>query len=421
MNFSSSERQKKIYTDGALAHKPTIPIDFPTLESQARKRMPKAGFDYVATGAGNEIGIQNNLNAFQKYQIIPRAATGIKQIDLSTTIVGTKFNTPIAFAPVGVLDLACPKGDIELAHAAKLCTTPMIFSNQACTPMETCASILQDSPHWFQLYFSKSKPLVESFVQRAVACGSKAIVLTTDTTSLGWRTRDLNNAYLPFIHGQGIAQYTSDPVFQSIMQEHSLEPSSKTKISLQSIFLLQKLLKNYPGNWYQNLKPKKPIQAVKSFIQIYSRTDLNWEDIRWLRSICPIPLLIKGILHEEDAKKAIDIGADGIIVSNHGGRQVDYNISSLDALVNIKAHVDSNFPLLLDSGIRTGTDIFIALALGASSVLIGRPYVYALTVNKSHGVIELIQNLVAELEITMKLCGVESVIELKNRNLLKSK
>nr|MBP6522854.1 alpha-hydroxy-acid oxidizing protein [Saprospiraceae bacterium] len=332
--------------------------------------------------------------------------------DLSIDLFGTKSVAPVLFAPIGVLSLAHPNGDLELAEASAASGVPMIFSNQASHSMEACASRLSGNNYWFQLYFSKSNELVESFVSRAENCGCKAIVLTLDTTTLGWRQRDLNNAYLPFIKGLGIAQYTSDPVFKRLMQNADLTPNTKTPFNLSKLLLAHQLMRNYPEPYFTNWKTKNPIKAVKTFIDLYSRPNLNWEDIKWLRSITKLPILLKGILHPSDAMRTIDTGIDGIIISNHGGRQIDQVISSLDALKEIKKTVPANYPLLLDSGVRTGTDIFTALALGAKGILLGRPYVYALALQGKHGVLEYCRNLLAEFEITMSLAGSKSLQEL---------
>ncbi|MBK9272103.1 MAG: alpha-hydroxy-acid oxidizing protein [Saprospiraceae bacterium] len=414
--FNPADRQKEIYTEGAMGHKPKLPIDFKTLEQKASKILSKNAFGYIATGAGQEEGILNNQIAFSSWNIVPAVASGIQNLNTNREILGLDLPWPIMYAPVGVLDLARPKGDLLLAKASKQTEIPMIISNQASTPMEEIARALHSQNFWFQLYFSKSKELVRSFVYRAESCGAKAIVLTLDTTTLGWRHRDLNNAYLPFIRGLGIAQYTSDPVFKALLQDVNLHTQKSTGNIFQKLRLLHELLRNYPGSYMSNLKSKEPIKAVRNFIEIYSRPELNWEDIRWLKEISNIPVLLKGILHPNDAKKAHDIGIDGIVVSNHGGRQIDKVLSSLEALVEIKKIIPQDYPLILDSGIRTGTDIFIALALGAKAVLLGRPYVYGMAINGSQGVVEISKNILAEFEITMKLAGcpnIESITEEK--------
>ncbi|MEO6693290.1 MAG: alpha-hydroxy-acid oxidizing protein, partial [Saprospiraceae bacterium] len=381
--FRASELFKKIYLSGNSGFKPNLPFDFASLEKLAKSKMSKEAFDYVATGAGNHRGILNNTKAFQNYEILPRMAHGINEVNLESKLFNTRLPVPIMFAPVGVLELAHPNADLELAMASKSLEVPMILSNQASIPMEQVANVLCQTDHWFQLYFSKNYELVESFVQRAERCGSKAIVLTLDTTTLGWRSLDLGNGFLPFARGMGIAQYTSDPIFKMLIKD-SVMPMSDVPVSLNLIWNTFQMMRKYPGSFLKNFRSKEPILAVRKFLEIYSKPNLNWEDIIWLRSKTKLPIILKGILRSDDALKAVDIGIDGIIVSNHGARQLDQVIGSVNALVEIKKHLPSEYPLLIDSGIRSGTDIFISLALGAKSVLLGRPYVYSLAIGGSN-------------------------------------
>ncbi|MDQ3142890.1 MAG: alpha-hydroxy-acid oxidizing protein [Bacteroidota bacterium] len=413
------QRQKEIFQNGSIGIKSKIPVEFLILESNAQKILSPKAFAYIATGAGSETGMRNNSDAFSNYSILPKMAHGLNGVNYNIELLGTNSTTPFMFAPIGVLDLAYPKGDIEVAKAAKVFEIPMIFSNQASTSMEECSTILGDSPHWFQLYFSKSKELVESFIQRAEQSNCKAIVLTLDTTLLGWRPRDLNNAYLPFIEGLGIAQYTSDPYFQSLLRKKSAQKNSNTNFHINQLFLLHKLVRNYPGNYFSNLISKDAVSAVRTFVDLYTRPNLSWEDVSWLKSITKLPLILKGILRSDDAKKAIDCGADGIVVSNHGGRQIDHVISSLDALIDIRKNIPKNFPLMIDSGIRKAADIFISLALGANAVLIGRPYVYALAIDGSRGVQDYISNLNAEFELIMHLSGCSNLKDINSDMILK--
>ncbi len=382
------------------------------LEKLAEKKLRKEAFDYIACGAGQEDGIRNNRTAFSSYQIMPRMASGLRAVETEVQLLGQSLPYPVLFAPVGVLGLAHPRGDLELAAASSQTRVPMIFSNQASVPMEETAQMIHNCPYWFQLYFSKSRELVESFVHRAESCGCSALVLTLDTTTLGWRTRDLDNAYLPFIRGLGIAQYTSDPVFRKLMADTDLSSQNSSGFTLRKLALAHSMMKNYPGSYWKNWRTKDPIKAVRKFIEIYSRPELSWDDVAWLKSITKLPLIIKGVLTVEDSLRAMDAGADAIVVSNHGGRQVDRVISSLDALVSIRKNVPAAFPLLLDSGIRSGTDVFIALASGASAVLVGRPYVYAMALQGKEGIAEYTSNLLAELLITMKLTGCSKISDI---------
>lgn len=409
-------RQREIYLNGFSGIKSKIPFDSDELEKQARLKLCKKAFGYIYTGAGSNQGVRNNIQAFNQYSILPRMLQGSESTDLSSVILDTKLPYPFLFAPVGVLELAHAKGDVELARASKITGVPMIQSNQASCSMETCADVLDGTDHWFQLYFSKSRALVESFVQRALESGNKAIVLTLDTTILGWRNIDLANGYLPFLYGKGIAQYTSDPIFKKLMKDAETKSTSN---KTPGILDLIELFKSYPDSFVNNLKSKNPVKAVRTFVDIYSKPDLSWDDIKWLKSISKLPVVLKGILHPEDAKKALDHGIDGIIVSNHGGRQVDNVHSSLEALVEIKRVLPDTYPLLLDGGIRKASDVFIALALGAKAVCLGRLYVYALALGGKEGVTELIQNLASELQTMMSLAGCKSVSEI-NADYIKS-
>jgi lactate 2-monooxygenase len=291
----------------------------------------------------------------------------------------------------------------------------MIFSNQASRPMEEVGRILGDSPHWFQLYWSRSDQLVESLVARAKRCGCEAIVVTLDTTLLGWRTRDLERAYLPFLRGKGIAQYTSDPIFTHLLAEPGAAPPSEQqpKPNLHALRTLIALTRAYPGSFWPTLISGRGRAAVQRFIDVYSRPTLTWEDLPFLRARTDLPILLKGILHRKDARRAIEAGVDGIIVSNHGGRQIDGSIATLEALPEIVRVVDGRIPILLDSGVRGGADAFKAIALGASAVMIGRPYVYGLAVAGRAGVREVLQNFLADFELTMALAGASAVTDIK--------
>lgn len=412
-------RQKEIYLNGFLGRKIRLPFDFNELEKQAENKLGKKAFGYIAAGAGSSRGIQNNLDAFCDYTILPRMLNGSDHPELGLSIFNTQLPFPLLFAPVGVLGLAHPKGDLEMTEASKLTGMPMIQSNQASFSMEACAEVLHNTDHWFQLYFGKSRDLVESMVHRAKLTGNKAIVLTLDTTILGWRNKDLANGFLPFMYGLGIAQYTADPVFKQLMEKCDLTTGEQlnARPGIQDAITL---FSSYPDSLINNFKTRNPVKAVKTFLDLFSKTDLSWDDVRWLREQTKLPLLLKGILHPEDARKAIDYGIDGIIVSNHGGRQVDHVHSTLDSIVEIKKVIPEEFPLILDSGIRKAADIFIAMALGAKAVCVGRPYVYALALGGRDAVVEYIQNLVSELQITMSLVGCKSLSEI-NRDCIQNK
>jgi lactate 2-monooxygenase len=279
--------------------------------------------------------------------------------------------------------------------------------------MEETARAMGDAPRWFQLYWSTSNELVASFVSRAEKCGCSAIVLTLDTTMLGWRVRDLDLAYLPFLRGRGIAQYTSDPVFLEALQETLRQsPPPGGRITLAAIASLWELAGSHPGSRVANLRSGLARAAVRRFIETYSRPSLSWKDLAFLRERTRLPILLKGILHPADAVAAIEHGMDGIIVSNHGGRQVDGAIGTMDALSAIADVVAGRVPVLLDSGVRSGADVFRALALGATVVGLGRPYVWGLAAGGEEGVREVIRNLRADFDLTLGLAGCASVSEI---------
>ena len=224
------DRQTAIYLGGVSGRRPRVPPDPDRLQEAARKAMPADHYAYVAAGAGTGTvdTVRENRAAFARWRIVPRMLRGAAQPDASVELFGRRLASPFLLAPVGVLELAHRDADVAVARAARETGVPMIFSNQASVPMEECAEALGGSPRWFQLYWSTSDELVESFVARAEACGCEAIVLTLDTTIVGWRPRDLEPAFLPFLRGQGIAQYTSDPVFLRLMAEGSQSGDSPT-------------------------------------------------------------------------------------------------------------------------------------------------------------------------------------------------
>jgi lactate 2-monooxygenase len=408
-------RQTQIYLDGVSGRRPHVPIDASRLETAAKKRMRPEAFAYVAAGAGNEGTLAANRAAFDHWRIVPRMLRDVERRDTSVELFGRRLPHPFLLAPVGVLELAHPEADCAVARAARDTGTTMVFSNQASKPMEGVARILEESPHWFQLYWSRSDALVESLASRAERCGCGAIVVTLDTTMLGWRSRDLEGAYLPFLHGKGIAQYTSDPVFRDLIAGHA-SPSGpdqpQPRPTLAALRTLIELTRAYPDGFLATLRSGRGRAAVQRFTEIYSRPSLTWETLVFLRERTTLPIVLKGILHADDAARAVAEGIDGVIVSNHGGRQVDGAIATLDALPAVVEAIDGRIPVLLDSGVRGGADVFKALALGARAVLIGRPYVYGLTIAGRTGVREVIENLAADFDLTMGLAGRRSVSEI---------
>ena len=415
------DRQRLIYGNGMSGKKSMIPFHAQALRERAKEKMSEHAWAYIDGGAGNEDSIDANTAAFSNVSIRPHMMRPNETADFSASLLGMKLPFPLLLAPIGALDLICPGADRMVARACGDTGIPMIFSNQAGTPMEVCAAEMGDTPRWFQLYWSKSDDLVLSLVRRAEACGCRAIVLTVDTTLLGWRCRDLSLGYLPFLRGMGIAQYTSDPVFMRLLRNaRSGAPADITAaaaqtrppITLTTIANLLRQKSHYPGGLWKNLFNKDPLEAVRLFINIYSNPALSWDKVIWLRGQTQLPIIIKGILRPEDAVQAAASGADGIIVSNHGGRQVDGAIPAIDALVLIRAALPKPFPVILDSGIRCGSHMLKALALGADAVLLGRPYAYGLGIKRQEGVKEVIMNLVNDFELTARLAGCRHLSEI---------
>jgi lactate 2-monooxygenase len=325
--------------------------------------------------------------------------------------------TPLILAPIGVLEMAHARADLAVARAAAAEGVPLIFSNQASVPMETCATAMGDGVRWFQLYWSKDDRLVISFLHRAEACGCRALVVTLDTTLLGWRPRDLDLGSLPFLRGMGIAQYTSDPVFCEGLAGAQTEPATDRVKPPKNLFSLEarwKQIRRHPGSLLCNLRSGAPQAAVRKFLNIYSRASLTWKDLAWLREHTRLPILLKGILSAEDARLAIEHEVAGIIVSNHGGRQVDGAVAAINALPEVVKVANGRLPILFDSGIRSGADVFKALALGASAICLGRPYVYGLAIAGERGVRNVIQNILAEFDLTMALAGCATLDDVAN-------
>nr|WP_311769352.1 alpha-hydroxy-acid oxidizing protein [Humibacillus xanthopallidus] len=401
--------------------------------------MSRRGFAYVAGSAGSEATARANVSAFDRWQVVPRMLVDTTSRDTGVEIFGRRHESPLLVAPVGVLSMAHEEADLAVAAGARAQSVTQIISTQASVPMEEVARTLRGSGHWYQLYWSSDDDLVASLVARAEACGSEAIVVTLDTAYLGWRPRDLDLGHLPFARGEGIAQYTSDPVFQRRVAERVAErvaqPTSepaapaapatpakgpdgadarpaRPRPTAAALGTLLAMSRNHPGRTRDNLTAKEPRAAVETFLEVFSRPSLTWADLPRLRELTSLPIVLKGILHPDDARRAIDAGVDGIYVSNHGGRQVDRSVAALDALPGVVAAVrdaGSSAPVIFDSGIRCGADVFIALALGATAVGIGRPHVYGLALAGADGVAEVLRNLRAELDLQMGLTGCTSV------------
>lgn len=405
------DRQQTIYTGGMAGQRPTVPVDHDELEAAAARAMSPAGHAYIAGGAGQESTMAENRAAFERWRIVPRMLRDVAYRDTAIELFGRRYPQPFLLCPIGVLEMAHPDADIAVANAAAASGVPMIYSNQASRSMEECSAAMDakadNAPRWFQLYWSKSDALVESLVSRAEACGCEALVVTLDTTLLGWRTRDLDLAHLPFLLGQGIAQYTSDPVFRASLADTAGD-GPRPPVNATTLRNVLAAARSYPGSSLRALTSGQALAAVRQFIATYSRPNLTWDDLAWLRERTRLPIVLKGILDGADARLAAEHGVDGLIVSNHGGRQVDGARASLDALIEVVAAAPE-MPVILDSGIRGGADVFKALALGATAVGLGRPYAYGLAAGGEAGVGEVIENLAADFELTMALAGCHDI------------
>lgn len=412
--------QARIYRDGALGRRPRVPVSSAALEETARRRMSREGFAYVAGSAGQERTARANEAAFSRWAVVPRMLRAAETRDLSVELFGRTLPAPMLAAPIGVLEMAHRDGDVAVAKATAELGLPMVFSTQASRSMEDCAAVMGDSPRWYQLYWSRSDELAGSLLARAEAAGCEAVVVTLDTQLLGWRPRDLDLGYLPFAHGKGLAQYLTDPVFLELVGQRVANPDPtavRPRPSPGAVKTLLDLSRAYPGGLFGNLRSPMPRAAVETFLEVFSRTSLTWSDLPALRSMTSLPILVKGVLDPDDALRALDAGVDGIVVSNHGGRQVDSAIATLDALPGVVDRVAGRVPVLMDSGIRSGADVFTALALGARAVLVGRPYVYGLALDGAAGVRAVFENLLAELDLTMALTGCRSLADI-NREVL---
>ena len=407
--------QAAIYRAGVFGRRPVVPVGAAALEEAAHKVLSREGFAYVAGSAGLESTERANRAAFDRWRIVPRMLTDTSSRDLSVELFGKRHPTPFLVAPVGVQELAHPEADVATARGAAAAGVPMIISTQASRPMEEIAAAMGSSERWYQLYWSSSDDLVSSFVARAEKAGCSAIVVTLDTPYLGWRTRDLDLAFLPFARGLGIAQYTSDPVFSELVRARVAAGGSageQPRPNLAALRTLVSITRHFPGSFSSNLRSPLPRAAVEVFLDVFSRPTLTWDELGFLRSRTSLPILLKGLQHPADATRALDHGVDGIIVSNHGGRQIDGALPSLEALPQIVAQVDDRVPVLFDSGIRGGADAFKALALGARAVCIGRPYVYGLALAGAGGVRAVLEHLIAELDLTMALTGCPTIADI---------
>jgi lactate 2-monooxygenase len=374
--------QNEIYFGGLSGRQPAYPIRFEELQAKAHAAMPPSLVSYVAGGCGNEHTQDANVTAFDRWGLIPRMFVGAAKRDMSIELFGLKLPSPLFMSPVGVIGLCPTDGHGDLAAART--GVPMVASTLMVDPMETVAAALGDTPGFFQLYTPTDRPLAESLVHRAEAAGFKGIVITLDTWLTGWRPRDLTTANFPQLRGLCLENYFSDPVFRAMLDKPPEE--------------------DLPA-------------ATRQWARIFGNP-LTWADLPWLRSMTNLPLLVKGICHPDDARRAIDGGVDGIYCSNHGGRQANGGIGALDflpAVVKAAGHV----PVLFDSGVRTGVDAIKALAMGATAVGVGRPYAYGLALGGEEGAVHVLRCLLAEADLYMAVDGYPTLADLRADALVK--
>ncbi|WP_338811360.1 lactate 2-monooxygenase (plasmid) [Agrobacterium leguminum] len=377
--------QTEIYNAGLAGELPKVPVNFKDLEARAHAAMPPGLVAYVAGGCGNEHTQRTNVSAFEKWGLVPRMLVGAAKRDTSIDLFGCKLPAPIFMCPIGVISLCSQdgRGDVATARAAHTMGVPMIASTFSSVPLEQVADELDGAPGFFQLYTPTDRELAESLVHRAETAGFKGIVVTLDTWVTGWRPRDLNLSNFPQLRGYCLANYFSDPVFRTLLEK----------------------------------SPEEDLRAaVKRWAGIFGNP-LTWDDLPWLRSLTKLPLILKGICHPDDARRAIDAGADGIYCSNHGGRQANGGIAALDLLPGI-VEASGTTPVLFDSGVRSGTDVIKAIALGATAVGIGRPYAYGLALDGVDGIIHVLRSILAEADLLMAVDGYPRLADLQPSSLM---
>jgi L-lactate dehydrogenase (cytochrome) len=374
------DHQVAIYAAGMFAGQvPTWTTDLTSLEPHAAEVLAPEALGYIVPSAGGGSTARANVAAFERWRIVPRMLRDHAARDLSTTVLGTPMAAPVLLGPVGVQTLAHPEGELATARAAAALGLTYVHSTQAGHSIEQAAEANGDGQRWYQLYWPTHDELCESFLARAKAAGYTTLVLTVDTTILGWRPRDLDRGYLPFLANEGIANYTTDPVFNAMLEKPAEED---------------------------------PAAAGITFAGVFANPGLSWEQLPWLRERWDGPIVLKGIQHADDARRAVDAGVQGIVVSNHGGRQVDGAVASLDCLSPIAEAVGEDLTVLFDSGVRSGPDVMKALALGADAVLLGRPYLYGLALGGQEGVEHVLRCLLGELDLTLANAGCSTLADL---------
>ena len=438
--------QDEIYLAGLGGVTPDLPTDLNELERAADGRLTPGAYAYIAGSAGSGDTARENREAFRRWRIVPRMLTDVSSPSYASTVLGADLAVPFLLAPVGVLGLAHPGGEVAVARAAAGCGVPMVLSTASSTAMEEVAEASGDGQRWFQLYWPQDRAVAASFLARAKAAGFTALVITLDTRLLAWRPRDLDQSFQPFLRGIGIQNYLTDPAFQSSLAAlapadlaasapadlaaapASADPAMSAPADLAAAPASADPASADPAS--ADPASADPASAdpasadlaaaILQFTRIFGDRTLTWDDLSFARDHWDGPIVVKGVLSVADAERAAAAGMDGIIVSNHGGRQVDGAIAALDALPAIAAAVGSRITVLFDSGIRGGSDMLKALALGARAVLIGRPYAFGLGLGGEDGVRHVLRVLRNEFELTMRLSGYASLDELCPQSLVRA-
>lgn len=372
--------QNQIYGAGLQGVLTKLPVDFKTLVERATAAMPPHVLNYVQGGCGDEWTQDQNAAAFHHWGMIPRMMVGTTARDLSTDIFGHTYHSPLFMSPIGVTGICTPDqhGDIAAAQASAMTGVPMTVSTLGNDTLEDVAKYLGDTPGFFQLYTPKDKDLAESLIRRAEAAGYKALVVTLDTWVTGWRPRDLNAGNFPQLRGHVLTNYFVDPVFKKLLGK---DPASA------------------------------PAEATMLWGSLFARP-IVWDDIAWFKSVTRMPIVLKGICHPEDAKKAVDLGADALFCSNHGGRQANGGIAAIDMLPGV-VEAAGKTPVWFDSGIRSGSDAIKALALGAAAVGVGRPFAYGLALDGAAGAAHVLRCILAEADLMMAVNGMPTLAHVR--------
>ncbi len=379
MTSNFGDLQTEIYLAGLSGVQPALPMSFSELERRAELAMPPGVWSYVAGGAGDEHTQRSNRSAFDHWGLVPRMLRASAQRDLSVELFGVHLPSPLFLAPIGVIGICTQDGHGDLATARACAATgaPMVASTLAEDPLEDVAAELGATPGLFQLYCPTDPELAASLVARAEAAGYRGIVVTLDTWVTGWRPRDLATANFPQLRGRCLRNYLSDPVFRSRL---AAPPE------------------------------QDPRAAVLTWARLFGRP-LVWADLAWLRSLTTLPIVLKGICHPDDARRAVDEGMDGVYVSTHGGRQANGGLAAIDCLPEVAAAVPG-VPVLFDSGVRSGSDVVKALALGATAVGIGRPYAYGAALGGTAGIVHVLRTVLAEADLLMAVDGYPTIADL---------